>query len=146
VIRTSSPPAARSRYSDRCCLSSRTPTSVMCLRYRSHVSTFVLVFDDSVPQDQTHDSTHPPLRANVFSAATCSSGCGCGSNTSLASGQVIDDRDVRNLMWLRDQLGHDLPDAAVITTEHARVVPGCVDTCLGSRPACLGRASCIRRA
>lgn len=31
-------------------------------------------------------------------------------------GPVPDDRDVRHLLWLRDQLGDDLADAAVITT------------------------------
>ena len=34
-------------------------------------------------------------------------------------GQVIDDRDVRHLLWLRDELGDDLADAAVITTGQA---------------------------
>lgn len=31
-------------------------------------------------------------------------------------GQVVDDRDVRHLIWLRNELGDDLNDAAVITT------------------------------
>ena len=31
-------------------------------------------------------------------------------------GPVPDDRDVRHLRWLRDRLGDDLADAAVITT------------------------------
>ena len=31
-------------------------------------------------------------------------------------GQVVDDRDVRHLVWLRNELGDDLADAAVITT------------------------------
>jgi uncharacterized protein len=31
-------------------------------------------------------------------------------------GQVVGDRDVRHLIWLRAQLGDDLADAAVITT------------------------------
>lgn len=38
-------------------------------------------------------------------------------------GQVPDDRDVRHLRWLRDRLGDDLADVAVITTgrlSHAR--------------------------
>jgi len=34
-------------------------------------------------------------------------------------GQVIDDRDVRHLLWLRSELGNDLADAAVITTGQA---------------------------
>ena len=34
-------------------------------------------------------------------------------------GQVVDDRDVRHLVWLRDELGDDLADAAVITTGRA---------------------------
>lgn len=34
-------------------------------------------------------------------------------------GQVINDRDVRHLLWLRNELGSDLADAAVITTGHA---------------------------
>lgn len=34
-------------------------------------------------------------------------------------GQVIDDRDVRHLLWLRNELGNDLADAAVITTGQA---------------------------
>jgi len=34
-------------------------------------------------------------------------------------GQVVDDRDVRHLLWLRDELGDGLTDAAVITTGHA---------------------------
>jgi hypothetical protein len=31
-------------------------------------------------------------------------------------GQVVNDRDVRHLIWLRDEFGDDLTDAAVITT------------------------------
>jgi predicted AAA+ superfamily ATPase len=31
-------------------------------------------------------------------------------------GQVVEDRDVRHLIWLRNELGDDLTDAAVITT------------------------------
>jgi hypothetical protein len=31
-------------------------------------------------------------------------------------GGSVDDRDVRHLHWLRDQLGDDLIDAAVLTT------------------------------
>jgi uncharacterized protein len=34
-------------------------------------------------------------------------------------GQVVDDRDVRHLIWLRNELGDDLTDAAVITTGQA---------------------------
>ena len=34
-------------------------------------------------------------------------------------GQVVDDRDVRHLVWLRHELGDDLADAAVITTGRA---------------------------
>lgn len=34
-------------------------------------------------------------------------------------GQVVDDRDVRHLVWLRNELGDDLADAAVITTGRA---------------------------
>lgn len=34
-------------------------------------------------------------------------------------GQVVDDRDVRHLIWLRNELGDDLVDAAVITTGQA---------------------------
>jgi predicted AAA+ superfamily ATPase len=34
-------------------------------------------------------------------------------------GQVVDDRDVRHLRWLRKELGDDLVDAAVITTGQA---------------------------
>lgn len=34
-------------------------------------------------------------------------------------GQVIEDRDVRHLLWLRNELGDDLADAAVITTGRA---------------------------
>ena len=34
-------------------------------------------------------------------------------------GQVVDDRDVRQLVWLRNELGDDLADAAVITTGRA---------------------------
>ena len=31
-------------------------------------------------------------------------------------GQVVDDRDVRHLIWLRDEFGDELTDTAVITT------------------------------
>jgi predicted AAA+ superfamily ATPase len=34
-------------------------------------------------------------------------------------GQVVEDRDVRHLKWLRNELGNDLTDAAVITTGQA---------------------------
>lgn len=34
-------------------------------------------------------------------------------------GQVVGDRDVRHLLWLRNELGDDLTDAAVITTGQA---------------------------
>jgi predicted AAA+ superfamily ATPase len=34
-------------------------------------------------------------------------------------GQVVDDRDVRHLLWLRDELGDDLVDAVVVTTGQA---------------------------
>jgi uncharacterized protein len=34
-------------------------------------------------------------------------------------GQVVEDRDVRHLIWLRNELGDDLTDAAVITTGQA---------------------------
>ncbi|MGB0095669.1 MAG: DUF4143 domain-containing protein [Solirubrobacteraceae bacterium] len=34
-------------------------------------------------------------------------------------GQVVEDRDVRHLIWLRNELGDDLSDAAVITTGQA---------------------------
>lgn len=34
-------------------------------------------------------------------------------------GQVPDERDVRHLLWLRDELGADLVDAIVITTGQA---------------------------
>jgi uncharacterized protein len=31
-------------------------------------------------------------------------------------GQVVDDSDVRHLLWLREELGNDLVDAVVVTT------------------------------
>jgi uncharacterized protein len=34
-------------------------------------------------------------------------------------GAVVDDRDVRNLLWLQGELGDDLVDAVVVTTGHA---------------------------
>jgi uncharacterized protein len=34
-------------------------------------------------------------------------------------GQVVEDRDVRHLLWLREQLGDDLADAVVLTTGSA---------------------------
>lgn len=34
-------------------------------------------------------------------------------------GQVVDDRDVRHLLWLRKELGDDLADAVVVTTGRA---------------------------
>jgi predicted AAA+ superfamily ATPase len=34
-------------------------------------------------------------------------------------GQVVEDRDVRHLIWLRNELRDDLTDAAVITTGQA---------------------------
>ncbi|MDX6590020.1 MAG: uncharacterized protein QOI84_1294, partial [Solirubrobacterales bacterium] len=34
-------------------------------------------------------------------------------------GQVVDDRDVRHLLWLQKELGDDLADAIVVTTGRA---------------------------
>ncbi|CAN5507879.1 hypothetical protein BH23CHL8_BH23CHL8_11610 [soil metagenome] len=33
--------------------------------------------------------------------------------------ESVDDRDVRDLIWLRDRIGGDLLDALVVTTGHA---------------------------